>query len=581
MVEVKTIVDSLIRPLEAGGVESLDFLAREAGIGYREALDWVKRLEDIVEVDYSLNVLSSPKVKLKDKGRKHYPNILVEAGGVDVASYDIVVDRVPATIAIRESKGEVMRTYSIRMPTIGVGTQGLLDNVIRELAVKVSVSSEDISNPKKAAVIREKFRVEAQERITGELPVTKEQAQILSGVVLHRIYGLGELEVLLGDDLIEEVCINSANTPIIIYHRRHGWLKSNIQIPDEEDIFNYASQIGRRVGKDITNLNPLMDARLISGDRVMASRYPISSQGNTITIRKFARNPLTVVDFMSPDYNTISPEIAAFMWMCVEYELSVLVAGGTASGKTSMLNSLCAFIPSGQRVVSIEDTREIQLPNHLGLNWIQLTTRNPNPDGLGGVDMLNLILSSLRMRPDRIIVGEIRSRDEAEVLFEAMHTGHSVYSTMHADTCMHVKRRVSEPPISIPEAELEALHVIMTQYRDRLHGIRRTFEVAEVVPGTSERKLELNYLFRWRVKTDTFESIDRSNRVFNDLNLYTGMTVKELLADLEEKRMILEWMGKNKLNSMVNVGKAMNIYYTQREDLLNAVKKGSRDSVTG
>jgi archaeal flagellar protein FlaI len=571
MVDVRTQVDTFLEALDKYGETSLDRVARDSGINLKTAENLVKRLSDVLEVSYSMNLMRSPTIKKKDLTGRHIPNICLEMNGVHLTGYQILVDRVPAEITIQEAKGDVMKTYCIGMPKVGFGTSTLLNNVIKELAVKVSARVEEISNPRKVSEIKKAFQEEAKKRILEEMTVTQEQADVLSGLVLHRVYGLGDLEIILGDDLIEEVCINSSNNPIIIYHRKYGWLKTNIVVPAEDDIFDYASQIGRRVGKDITNLNPLMDARLITGDRVMASVYPISSQGNTITIRKFARDPWTIVDFMGPQYRTISPEIVAFMWMCVQYELSVLVAGGTASGKTSMLNSLCAFIPPGQRVISIEDTREIQLPSHLTLNWIQLTTRNPNPDGLGGVNMLDLIISSLRMRPDRIIVGEIRSRDEAEVLFEAMHTGHSVYSTMHADTCQHVRRRLIEPPIAIPEAELEALHLILTQYRDRLHGIRKTFEIAEILPGTAERKLELKYLFRWRVKNDSFESIDKSSRVYNDLNLYTGMTVKEIDQDLKEKQMILEWLVKNRISRMDEIGKTMNMYYTQKEDLLKAV----------
>jgi len=577
MVEVRTPVDVFVDAVKKGGGADLGVLTKEAGVELKSAEKWVKQLSDMLEVNYSINLMRQPNVKMKDDiVKKHAPAICLDIGGKQIDKYDIKVDGVPADVVVQDVKGDVMRTYCIGMPVLGEGTATLLTNVVRELAAKVSTSTEELSDPKKAGEIRRKFYEDAKKRILYEIPATKEQADILAGIALHRVYGLGDLEMLLGDDRIEEICINSGGSPLIIYHRRHGWLKSNIVIPDEDDIFDYASQIGRRVGKDITNLNPLMDARLISGDRVMASVFPISSQGNTITIRKFARDPWTIVDFMSPEYNTMSPEIAAFLWLCIQYELSIMVAGGTASGKTSTLNSLCAFIPPGQRIVSIEDTREIQLPSHLMLNWIQLTTRDPNADGLGGVSMLDLIVSSLRMRPDRVIVGEIRNRDEAEVLFEAMHTGHSVYSTMHADTCMHVKRRVTEPPIQIPESELEALQVILTQFRDRLHGIRRTFEIAEVLPGTTERKLELRYLFRWRVKTDTFEAIEKSSRVFNDLNLYTGMTLKEMTQDLKEKQDVLKWLLANRINRMNDIGRVMNMYYTQKDELLRVVEGGGK-----
>ncbi|MBD3388466.1 MAG: hypothetical protein GF416_05290 [Candidatus Altiarchaeales archaeon] len=574
MVDIRTHVDVLLDAVRRDGVVDLDKLTKEVGEDKKKINNWLKQLESVLHVDYSINLLKKPSVKDKELERKYVPSIRVDVKGEKIESYKITVDGVPSEVSILDVKGDVMRTYNVDLPRIGDGTHALLDNVVKELAVKASIKVEEIADPKKAAGVKERFREQAKARILEEMPVTEEQSKMLAGIVLHRVYGLGDLEMILGDDMIEEICVNSSGLPIVVYQRKHGWLKSNIILPEEKDIFDYASQIGRRVGKDITNLNPLMDARLISGDRVVASMFPISSQGNTITIRKFARDPWTVVDFMSPEYNTISPQIASFLWLCIQYELSVLVAGGTASGKTSMLNSLCAFIPPGQRVVSIEDTREIQLPSHLHLNWIQLTTREPNPDGLGGVTMLDLILSSLRMRPDRIIVGEIRDRNEAEVLFEAMHTGHSVYSTMHADTCQHVRRRVTEPPIQIPEAELEALQVIMTQYRDRLHGIRRTFEVAEVVPGTRERRLELKYLYRWRVKTDTFDRIDKSSRVANDLNLYTGLSAKEIEEDLKEKESVLQWLLDNSINKMNDIGRVMNMYYTEHDELITAVEGG-------
>ncbi|MFH1055425.1 MAG: type II/IV secretion system ATPase subunit [Candidatus Altiarchaeota archaeon] len=573
MVEVRTQVDTLLGVIPKQGID-LDRLAKDAGVDLKTADKWIKALGEVLEVNYSINLLKPPTVHRKLTVSKHMPNICLDIVGEKIGAYNILVDRVPAEITIQVVKGDVMKNYCIAMPIIGEGTSTLLNNVIRDLAGRVSARTEDVSNPKKAKGIKTVFQEEAKKKVLEQIPVTYEQADILSGLVLHRVYGLGDLEIILGDDLIEEVCINAGNMPVVIYHRKYGWLKTNIVIPQEENIFDYASQIGRRVGKDITNLNPLMDARLITGDRVVASMYPISAQGNTITIRKFARDPWTIVDFLNPLYNTMSTQIASFLWLCIQYELSILVAGGTASGKTSTLNSLCAFIPPGQRIISIEDTRELQLPSHLTLNWIQLTTRNQNPDGLGGVNMLDLIISSLRMRPDRVIVGEIRSRDEAEVLFEAMHTGHSVYSTMHADTCMHVRRRLTEPPLMIPEAELESLQVIVTQYRDRLHGIRRTFEIAEILPGTTERKLELRYLYRWRVKSDSFEAIDRSNRVYNDLNLYTGMTVKEIDRDLAEKESILKWLIMNNISRMDDIGRVMNLYYSQKEDLLKAVEGG-------
>jgi flagellar protein FlaI len=576
MAELKTLPDRILDAVKANPGITLDRVAAFVSVDVKTAEKWVKSLEELIKIDYPVNIMASPRLTPKAEAKPPESMIKPVEGGRKIESYTLNVHGVVVGVNILYLKGEVMNTYSVTAPAIGEATEYLLEKIISELAVKAPIELEEISDPKRMQDIKNKFREDAKTKIMGELPVTDEQAEILAGLTLHKLYGLDEIELLLGDDNIEDICINSSQVPLIVYHRKYGWLKTNLFLREEKDVFDIASQIGRNVGREITNLNPIMDARLVTGDRVASTLFPVSSQGNTLTIRRFARKPWTIIDFISPEYNTLSSEIAAFLWMCIQYELSIMVAGGTASGKTSLLNTLCAFIPPGQRIISIEDTREIQLPEHLGINWIQLTTRNPNPEGLGGVSMLDLMLAALRMRPDRVIVGEIRTRAEAEVLFEAMHTGHSVYSTMHADTCMHVKRRLVEPPISIPETELEILNLSVAQYRDRVRGIRRTFEVTEVIPGTTERKLELNYLFRWRVKADNFERIATSKRIYNDLNLYTGMSVKAIEEDLADKKMVLEWLRDNKVREMNEIGRVINMYYLQPDELMKHVGKAGR-----
>ncbi|MBD3262271.1 MAG: hypothetical protein GF334_11515 [Candidatus Altiarchaeales archaeon] len=574
MITIHSYQDELLEGIKKGKKVPLDKVAFGVGLEYKEAEELVKSLHPILQLDYSFNVLKKPLVFYSEEEfiDKKINYLTYEAESL--FNYEFQVHSVPVEVQILEKKGEFMRLYGIKIPEIGEATRLTLEKIIKELATESTIETDDVSDPKKLDKLRDDMQDKAQEKIKKRLRLEDLETNILSGIVVHRLFGLDDLELLLGDEELEEICINHSGGPIVVYHRKYGWLKTNIIIVDEKDIYDYSSRIARLGGRNINNLAPIMDSRLSSGDRVAATLFPISSQGNTLTIRKFSRDPWTVADFINEDYNTLSPQIAAFLWLCVQYELSIMVAGGTASGKTSLLNSIMAFIPPGQRITSIEDTRELQLPSHLHLNWLQFTTRQPNPEGLGEVDMLTLILSALRMRPDRVVVGEIRSRREAEVLFEAMHTGHSVYSTMHADTCFHVKRRLTEPPIDLPEAELEALHLIVTQYRDRLKGLRRTFEVAEVVPGTTDRGLDLNYLFRWRVKSDTFERINTSKRIYNNLNLYTGMSNKEIEADLTEKESILKWAGDQKLRNVDDIGRVINKYYTEKDELIALVERG-------
>lgn len=490
-------------------------------------------------------------------------------------TYKLVADQVPATVSILQSPGEFVPTYQLIYPTIEPATQAMLDSIRERMITETRIKIGEIINPEEMGELKQSFSKRAFSLIQQELPhlPTKEQ-QILAGILLHSSLGLGEIEVMLQDKDLEEIVVNSSKEPVWVYHRRFGWLKTNITLDTEAKIYNYAALIGRRVGTQITNLNPLMDAYLTTGDRANATLFPISSHGNTLTVRKFARRPWTITDFI--ETNTISIDVAAFLWLAIQYELNVIIVGGTASGKTSFLNVLTCFIPPNHRIISIEETREIQLPNFL--HWIPLTTRPANPEGKGEITMLELMINSLRMRPDRVIVGEIRRTREAEVLFEAIHTGHSVYSTLHANTAEEALRRLVNPPINIPPSLLGSLQLIAVMHRDRRKGIRRILEIAELMSsgGVEEIRIELNTIFRWIPSKDQIIKWGASHRAMSDIKLYTGMDDDEIKKDLEEKKKILEWLVKNKVNDINKVGKLISEYYCDPKEFLSKIKKKAK-----
>jgi len=494
-----------------------------------------------------------------------------------IDTYKVTADYVPATIRILEKVEENVPIYEISMPEFDVGTTALIGKIMEDLARIIPVSTEETTDPKKMEELRLKFFDAAKKEISKKFPRMKEEGNVLAGVLLHNMYGLGDVELLLSDPLLEEIVINNSLTPLAVYHKKYGWLKTTKTVNTEEEIYNIASQIGRKAGRQISLLNPIMDARLITGDRVAATLFPISTQGNTITIRKFSRSPWNVITLLKN--KAISKEMLAFLWLAIQYELNVMVAGATASGKTSLLNALVALMPPTQRIISIEDTREITLPESLHWNWIPMNSRTANPEGQGAISMLDLMIASLRMRPDRIVVGEVRRKEQVETMFEAMHTGHSVYTTIHAETVQQVLRRLLEPPIQIPKTELESLQLILIQYRDRRKNIRRSLELAELLSGGKE-EMEVNYLYRWRPRTDTFEKINQSIRVFEDLNLHTGMTQQEILKDLKQKEMILQWLLDYSIEDIDILGKVFKTYYKNPELIINAaVKKQKPESV--
>src|SRR3989344_5425311 len=308
--------------------------------------------------------------------------------------------------------------------------------------------------------------IDASTLIREKVPGIKQDTEdFLVGILMQEMLGLGKIEFLLNDPNLEEIVIVNSKE-IRIYHKKHGWVITNLELKSEEEITNYANIIARRIGRQISVLNPLLDAHVVTGDRANAVFYPISTKGNTITIRKFARDPWTIVDLI--ENKTINLDVASILWLAVEYEMNVLISGGTASGKTVFLNACMPFIPPNHRIISMEDTRELMLPEFL--YWCPLVTRSPNPEGKGEVSMLDLLVNSLRMRPDRIILGEIRRQREAEVLFEAMHTGHSVYATVHADTANETIRRLINPPINISPSMLNNVNLNVVMFRDRRSG---------------------------------------------------------------------------------------------------------------
>ncbi|MBU4501332.1 MAG: CpaF/VirB11 family protein, partial [Nanoarchaeota archaeon] len=303
-----------------------------------------------------------------------------------------------------------------------------------------------------------------------------------------------------------------------------------------------------------------------------------STKGHTITIRKFARDPWTVTDLITNQ--TCSAEIFALIWHSIQYEMNIIISGGTASGKTSFLNVILPFIPPNQRVISIEDTRELQLSEHL--YWCPLVTRQANPEGKGEVNMLDLLVNSLRMRPDRIILGEMRRKEQAQVLFEAMHTGHSVYATVHADTVGETIKRLIYPPIEVPSNLLTAVNLNVVMFRDRRRGLRRVLQIGEYIPSEEgdEVTVKPNILYRWKPETDKIVAHSESLKLKEDLGRFTGTTQKELVQELKSKETILNWLVKQKIRGIGNMGKLFNAYYTNPDDVLKLAQQNKKFGTT-
>ena len=491
---------------------------------------------------------------------------------MNLETYSISQDESEIQVNITEEGG--VKRYEIVSHPIPAGTRALLDKIKLELISTLRISTEEILDPKKMESLQQRFRQQASLALDQKLPgLEHKNKNFLIMNLFKEMLGLGDIEILLNDPHLEEIVISTATEPVRVYHRKYGWLQTNITLPSEEIIKDYINTIGRRVGRQASVLHPLLDAHLLSGDRANAVFYPISSKGNTLTIRKFARDPWTITDFMAN--NTCTPELFALIWFAIQYESNILISGGTGSGKTSLLNVCMPFIPPNQRIVSIEDTRELSLPEFL--YWSPLTTRLPNPEGKGEVSMLDLLINSLRMRPDRIILGEMRKKDQAEVLFEAMHTGHSVYATVHADSVMATIQRLTNPPIDIPPYLLGAVNLNVVMFRDRRQNIRRVFQVGEFLSAEEQgrKSIKGNIIYRWNPSNDTIIPHNKNIRLFEELSRHTGLSEAEIPQELVKKEKILQWMVKHKVRDIHSVGKIMNDYYLDPEKLYQKIQKNA------
>ncbi len=470
-------------------------------------------------------------------------------------------------VSVKIKKKGTSIIYDLEIPSIDKATSVLLEDIRNELISITVVGMREIVDPDAVEGIRKKFSRDAGVFLQKKIPTIGEDTkQVLINKLMQDMLGLGEIEFLVNDSNLEEIVIPSAKEPIRIYHKKYGWLKTNFSIGREDEIINYSNIVARRVGRQITVLSPLLDAHLTSGDRVNAVLYPISTKGNTITIRRFARDPYTIVDLIKN--NTMDLDVAALLWLAVEYEMNVIVSGGTASGKTVILNACMPFIPPNHRILSVEDTRELMLPDFL--YWTPLVTRSPNPEGKGAITMLDLLVNSLRMRPDRIVLGEMRRKEEAMVMFEAMHTGHSVYATMHANSASETVSRLVNPPLSVPANLLSSVNLNVVMFRDRRRGIRRVFQVAEF--NVRGDRADANIIYRWIPENDKIIRHGESSRFFEDISRNTGMTQIEMDKNLEDKKKIINWLIKNNIRSLPEIGKIMDHYYSDKEDLMKEIR---------
>lgn len=370
--------------------------------------------------------------------------------------------------------------------------------------------------------------------------------------------GLNEIESLSRDYFIEDIECNGVDTPVFIVHRLYRNLRTNIVYRNIDSLASFIEKLAQRCGKYISYANPLLDGSLPDGSRVNATyTKDITSKGPTFTIRKFTRIPWTPIQLVA--LNTLSPEMFAYLWMLLQYKSNILIAGGTASGKTTLLNAMAFFIPPESRVVSIEDTREINLSRE---NWLPSVARTAIGTGqLGEIDLFSLLKNSFRQNPDYVIVGEVRGK-EAFVLFQGMASGHSSISTLHADSVDSVIKRLETPPIELSPTLVNSLDIvcIMAHAVVNKQQTRRLREIVEIVNVDTEGVALTNVPFMWNPKDDRFY-FKKDSKVFEKISKRYGMAKEELTTEFTKRTKLIYELYKKKVFEFDDVQKIINVYY--------------------
>ena len=420
----------------------------------------------------------------------------------------------------------------------------------------------DVLIDKVVEIVDEKVRVERKRFLKfgfEKLKLTKEEVEKFRYLIKRDVIGVGPLEPLIRDPYIEDIhVIGPKNTHIV--HKIFDMLPTNIDFKNDVYLAEYLKNLGERIGRPVSERNPIVDGTLPDGSRINIIYSPdVSLKGPSFTIRKFTAVPISVTQLIN--WGTLSAEVASYLWLCLEYGMSIWVSGETASGKTTTLNAMIPFIKPQSKIYTAEDTPEVQVPHPV---WQQLCTRERGSEGK--VDLFDLLKAALRSRPNYIIVGEIRGKEGA-VAFQAMQTGHPVLATFHAGSVKKLIQRLTGDPINVPITFIDNLNVVLIQQAVYRKGqfLRRCLVVEEIegyyeeVGGVVTRTV-----FEWDSVTDrhNFRGLYNSYILENKIAQTAGLEdPREIYEEMFLRARILQRMVELKIFDYYEVVKVIWSYY--------------------
>ena len=464
--------------------------------------------------------------------------------------------------------------YEIIEPTLQKEEEQRLKELKSFLMEEVDVNIRDIETREKAGNYLKEKSKEVIKKYRMKIP--PEAIDKLVYYVVRDFVGYGKIDALMKDHLIEDISADGVNIPIYVWHRMYESIPTNIIFKEESELDSFIIRMAYMSGKNISIASPILDASLPDGSRIQLTYgNEVTRRGSTFTIRRFRVDPLTISDLIA--FKTISPEMAAYLWYIIENRASVLVAGGVASGKTTMLNCLSMFIKPEMKVVSVEDTQELNLPHE---NWIPSVVRlgfGHEDKRNGSITLFDLLKAAVRQRPDYIIVGEVRG-EEAYTLFQAMATGHLGMCTIHAESVEAAMNRLESEPMNIPRTLIAMTNVIMVMSRTEIDGrpARRISTTAEVLGFDSDKdNIETEETFSWNPKFDRFSSLGKSALLEKQMNKL-GISEDEVKRELSRRQTVLEWMAHQGIRRYTDVANIIREYYASPERVFQKARVGLR-----
>jgi len=486
-----------------------------------------------------------------------------------VESYEIEKGKSRINIWYDEKSHEYL--YEVIEPLLNEREKMLLNFIKETMIATLNVDVDRIRD-------KDKYLLESFEKIMRDYEIRLDDSSGIFYYVRRDFLGYGKIDAVIGDALLEDVSCDGPGIPLYVYHKNYENIRTNV-VFDEFDLDSFVIQVAQKCGKHISISEPMLDASFPDGSRLQATySKEVTAGGSSFTIRKFRKQPFTPLDLIK--YGTIDSKIAAFYWLVVENGKNMALGGGTASGKTTALNAISMFIPPNAKVISIEDTRELELSHE---NWIKSVTRA----GFGGeviggrrvgeINMYELLKAALRQRPEYILVGEVRGV-EASVAFQAMATGHVVYTTLHAESTAAVIHRLESEPINIPRIIMQALDIVSIQALMSIGGkkqrkIKEITEIIGIEPETKE--VRINNVFRYNEESGRHAYSGRSY-TFEKIANSKGLSVKDVEKEWHNREKLIDGMMKKGISNYIEFVDIIVRYYKDRDSVIKEMCEGGQ-----